>query len=1044
MFPLLRQLDWAEIKSWDALEKAIGELQTQQERGEAFEEFCTALLELHREYYQAKAMWRFRNVPDEILTRLGCSNRQDVGIDGVILHDDNTLTAYQSKFRIHRSDIPSQRELSTFYMVSDRADFRLIISNVEDLPRVARERKAHGQCLVDTLLNLSEDFFASLQEYVFYQRPKSGVAPQPRVFQQQAIDAVANGFKEHRRGQAILPCGSGKTLVGKWIADRLGAKRILIMVPSLALIRQTLEEWHRASGAGFRYICVCSDQSVASLHSTDGWEADPSDQDFRVSTNSSEVVVFLSRPISLPQVVLSTYQSSPVLVEAMRELASNQIRFDLVICDEAHKVAGAAGKPFAQVLSDGNIPADKRLFMTATPRVVAPQYRRATEEDQPTIVSMDEEEVFGPVFYRMSFGEAIQQNIIADYRVVVIGVSGKEVAELARTQRTIQTEDQEQWNAQGLAQRIALGKAIGLYGIKKIFSFHNRVSNAADFIDANRPDSLPTLLDKMTPNLHYMAKHINGEMSTGERNRILREFQMTVRGVVSNARCLGEGVNVPAVDGVFFADSRSSVIDIVQATGRALRKAPGKAIAYVIIPVLVQEEEDPVEILEASRFELVWQVLSAMASQDERVVGAIKDARIRQGEGRAPVLGQTPPFDREDLPDANTVLFGFPKHIAFSEYQKLFSLEMMERLGTRWHLRFGALKKYMEEHGREPEEDTEYAGFKIGAWLEAQRKAYRKGKLSDDREELLDQLGVQWGSYRDTERSWIHHMAACNKFLEETGKLPVQGDESPEGLKIGVWFSHQRRFFRKGTLREDRKQAIQNILGDVLDPQRSKWQRNYNAYKNYVETTGKQPERRTVHNGVAIGNWLINTIRPGKDKLPAEKVMKLEELGFVWERRSRRSPSVQTSDTGKPDAQKVEIPVDTWFRYFELCRECMHTLSRKLVITDMHHGIDVGFWFYMQNRTYAAGILSDQKRRLFGSLILLDESLGSRVREWYWRYSHCLESVVSRGVHPSEDPGLTLASGATNGWFAQQVELLTKGTLTTSQQKAMEELLAIR
>jgi predicted helicase len=158
----------------------------------------------------------------------------------MILHYDDTLTAYQSKFRLDRSDIPSQRELSTFYMVSDRADFRLLIANVEELPRVVRERKAHGQYLVDSLLNLPEEFFVSLQEYIFHDRPKVGPPLEPRPFQVQAIDAVIEGFRDHPRGQAILPCGSGKTLIGKWIADKLGVKRILIMVPSLALIKQTL------------------------------------------------------------------------------------------------------------------------------------------------------------------------------------------------------------------------------------------------------------------------------------------------------------------------------------------------------------------------------------------------------------------------------------------------------------------------------------------------------------------------------------------------------------------------------------------------------------------------------------------------------------------------------------------------------------------------------------------------------------------------------------------------------------------------------------
>ena len=963
MFPIIRKFDWSEIKSWDALEKAIGGLPTQQDRGEAFEEFSVALLELHKDYYQATKIWRFRDVPDEILERLGCSNRQDVGIDGVILHYDDTLTAYQSKFRLDRSDIPSQRELSTFYMVSDRTDFRLIIANVEDLPRVVRERKAHGQYLVDSLLNLPEEFFVSLQEYVFHTKPKLGPPLEPRPFQLQAIDAVVDGFTEHPRGQAILPCGSGKTLIGKWIADRLGAKQILIMVPSLALIKQTLEEWYKVRGPGFRYICICSDQSVALLHSEDGWEADPSDQDFKVSTDPRELAAFLRQSSPLPQVVFSTYQSSAVLVDGLRELAVQKCRFDLVICDEAHKVAGATGKPFAQVLDDDKIPATKRLFMTATPRVIAPQYRKNTEEDDAPIVSMDEPDIFGPVFYRMSFAEAIQQNIVSDYRVVVIGVSEKEVAELARTGRTIETEDQERWEAHGLAQRIALGKAIGLYGIKKIFSFHNRVASASEFVDTNRPDSLPAVLDKMSPNLHYFAKHINGEMSAGARNRILREFKMSARGVITNARCLGEGVNVPVVDGVFFADPRSSVIDIVQATGRALRIVPGKSRAYVIIPVLVREEEDAETIIQASRFQLVWQVLSAMASQDERVEGAICEARIRQGEGKAPILGQAHATDRRDMPDANTILMGFPKHIAFSEYQSLFSLEMMEQLGTRWHLRFGALKKYMEEHGEEPDQDTEFEGLKIGSWLTAQRAAHKKGKLSKDREVLLDQLGVEWGTSWDTERSWVRHMAGCSTFFDETGKLPTQGDESSDGLKIGVWLNHQRRRFRKGHLEEDRKETLEQLLGKVLEPQKARLERNLAAYKDYVAKAGIQPERRTVHEGVAIGNWLVNSVRPNKDKLPTELVEKLDALGFVWETGRQKQGAASPAHSRNP-----QVSTDSWFRCFQLCRTLMRSLKGKIEITDIYLGVNVGHWFHMESQIYTAGAYSEFKRLLFRSL----------------------------------------------------------------------------
>jgi hypothetical protein len=344
----------------------------------------------------------------------------------------------------------------------------------------------------------------------------------------------------------------------------------------------------------------------------------------------------------------------------------------------------------------------------------------------------------------------------------------------------------------------------------------------------------------------------------------------------------------------------------------------------------------------------------------------------------------------------------------------------------------------MEEHGEEPSKDTEYAGFKVGAWLESQRSAYRKGKLNEDREGLLDQLGVRWGSYKNTERSWIHCMAACSAFFERHGKLPSQGDESPEGLKIGVWFHHQRRLFQKGSLDEDRKTAINNLLGDVLDPIRRRVERNLAAYKDYVEKTGKQPERRTVHKDVAIGNWLINSIRPKKDKLPTELVEKLDALGFAWETGRKKRGAASPAHSLKP-----KDTTDSWFRCFELSRVLMRSLKRKMEITDMYLGVNVGYWFLSENRIYAAGAYSPLKQSLFRSLILIDESHGWVFREWYWNYSHCLEFVLSNSSVPTKDSdNKTLPLGVTK-WFGKQVSLIERGSLLARQENAMKELLTI-
>lgn len=432
MYRFLSKIDWAIVHSWEDLEDKIRSLSTEQERGEAFEEFCQAFFVLQKDFYQARNIWRFQEIPQNILNQIGLHTFQDRGIDGLLHHHDGTFTAYQAKFRSDRADTPSQRELSTFYMVSDRADFRLVISNVQNLPSIATERKDHGHILVDTLLELSPAFFQCLKDYVCSDYLHHEPPPVPRPFQIEALDAILQGFKVSSRGQAILACGAGKTLLAKWAVDRLGSKRILVMFPSLALVRQTMGEWYRAQSGTFRYICICSDPTVDVYREDDEWETQPSELDVKVSTNAKDLVVFLSKDESIPQVVFSTYQSGPVIVEALKNPALEKFHFDLVICDEAHRVAGTAGRAFSSVLNDNLVRAKYRLFMTATPKILSPQLAEKDSTESNLICSMDDPAMFGPVFYRFPFSEAIQQGVICDYRIVIIGVSEEEIRDLIR------------------------------------------------------------------------------------------------------------------------------------------------------------------------------------------------------------------------------------------------------------------------------------------------------------------------------------------------------------------------------------------------------------------------------------------------------------------------------------------------------------------------------------------------------------------------------------------------------------------------------------
>ncbi len=588
MYPILHKLLESVCKNWDSLESRIIALPTQQERGEAFEEFCHVFFILHKDLYQAQNIWRWPDIPQNILQKLGAPTFQDRGIDGIIQHHDGTITAYQAKFRSNRSNTPSQSDLSTFYMISDRADFRLVISNVEDLPIIAKDRKDHGQILVNHFLGLAPALFESLWGYVSTQQAPVEPPPNPKPFQLEALDALTQGLREHSRGQAILACGAGKTLIAKWLVDHLGSQWILVLVPSLALVRQTLGEWHRAKTQPFRYICICSDPTVDVLQEDDKWEMQASELDIKVSTKAADLITFLHQNSTVPHVVFVTYHSGPVIVEALKDPNLQKFHFDLAICDEAHRIAGPLQGSFSHILDNNLIRVQKRLFMTATPRILAPKISREETSGQPEICSMDDPSKFGPVLFRFPFGRAIQEGVICDYQIVVIWVTEKEIAQLVRDDGIVQLENAERWKAEQLAEQIALAKAITIYGIKKVFSFHNRVKAAEQFVDIRRSESFPSVLKKMDSSLDYMAGHISGEMSIGTRSKIMRTFSLSSRGVISNARCLGEGVNVPVVDGIFFADPRKSIIDIVQATGRALRHAPGKKNAAIIIPVLVQ------------------------------------------------------------------------------------------------------------------------------------------------------------------------------------------------------------------------------------------------------------------------------------------------------------------------------------------------------------------------------------------------------------------------------------------------------------------------
>jgi superfamily II DNA or RNA helicase len=414
----------------------------------------------------------------------------------------------------------------------------------------------------------------------------------PRPHQVEAIGACVGGLKRPgSRGQCIMACGTGKTLVGYEVAQGLKAKRLLMLVPSLLLVNQMIREY-RARGAK-HILAVCSDKSTGR---EDAIQISVKELEADNTTDAKQAREFLDG--TGQRIVVCTYQSLRSLSEVFEAL-----EFDLAIFDEAHKTAGRKSKLFAHGLTDESVKCVRRLFMTATPRHAALK----GDGSEAQVFAMNDPKVYGPVLYSLSLRAAIEAGIIDDYRIVVAVVSQQKTDDL-----------REQ------AIRVAIDRAMQVYGIRKVFTFHAHVADASNFI-LGATETLKSA----------RLYHVNGNQSAAERGLKLEGFRAADAALMSNARCLTEGVDLPAADMVAFLSPKKNPIDIVQAVGRVLRKHHSKAKGgYVFLPVFVRDGEDDDAAIAESDWSVVYEVLQAMREQDEPM--SVQLANCARGDGELP------------------------------------------------------------------------------------------------------------------------------------------------------------------------------------------------------------------------------------------------------------------------------------------------------------------------------------------------------------------------------------------------------------------------
>ena len=466
-----------------------------------------------------------------------------------------------------------------------------------------------------------------------------------RLHQQEAFEKAIAHYKKNDRGQMIMACGTGKTFTSLRIAEALSAngnRCVLFLAPSIALVGQTLREWTANAENDLNIIAVCSDPKVTKKKINDDMGEHVEDLGAPATTDPQRILELYKTGEGLT-VIFSTYQSIDAVINAQK---TGLPEFDLIICDEAHRTTGAIvskeeEKHFTKVHDNNNVAGKKRLYMTATPRIYGVKGKETAKKESITLCSMDDPETYGAEFYKIGFGEAVERDLLSDYKVLILTIKDSDMPDVIKRKlenekygMDVDTETSSKvWGCMNaLAKNMAYDETVKNTDpgrMKSAVAFTRTIASSKDLTDI-----FNYLSESPLAPVDLEIKHIDGSMNAFRREGLLnwlKEGNPECR-VLSNVRCLSEGVDVPALDAVMFLSNKNSLIDIVQSVGRVMRRAPGKKDGYIIIPVIAPEGTSASAALDDDeQYNVVWQVLRALRSHDERLEAEVNTLQYSKG-----------------------------------------------------------------------------------------------------------------------------------------------------------------------------------------------------------------------------------------------------------------------------------------------------------------------------------------------------------------------------------------------------------------------------
>ena len=673
--------------------------------GKDFEKLTKWYLENNPKYKKIfKKIWHFKNFPK----RWG----KDTGTDLIAETHDNEYWAIQSK-NYNKKYYISKEDINSFLSDTNRKliSRRLLIATTNNIGKNGfktirdQEKPVHLE-LLDNLENAEVNWPKKISKLY----PSKTKPHEPWPWQKKALNQITDGLKKYGKGKVIMACGSGKTEMGIWINEKFKSKKTLVLVPTIYLMTQTIERWCAHSKIKFNFLAVCSDKTVVNK---DSLIKSISETTIPSTTDSEKISSFLKR--NETTVVFSTYDSLPAVIAGLN---IGSIKLDFVIADEAHRTASISGSKFSLVHNHNLVPRKRIVYMTATPRIQSTHLKAKAKASDIYLFSMDDE-IYGKTLFKLSFSDAVKKGILTDYRIFVIGYESKEYQKFINNRSFLKFKKKIKSDAKSLALKFSLIKSFKKYNTKKILSFHTRIKSAKTF--ANEFKNLNEIGYLKSKGINdFWTSWIEGGMSSFDKKNLISQFKENsnkIFSLLTNAKCLTEGIDVPKIDTICFLDPKQSQVDIAQAVGRVMRKVKGKSMGNLIIPIPITNKENIEESLYKSQYREIFAVTNAMKDHDDELKEILEE--YKKGLGKKTSNKKT----------LGKIVLDLPENVTENFYQEL-KLRIVDRTTSLSKTMISLIADYKKKYNHLKFSKKDKKPFdKLFSWVDLMRSQYRQNKI---------------------------------------------------------------------------------------------------------------------------------------------------------------------------------------------------------------------------------------------------------------------------------------------------------------------------